>query len=119
MTVFFGLMIRFLVPLWVQACVFFLKNRVGDKSSEGTSWFASGVMVAASVWSCWIPPWSCLLPMEDWTLSRPAEGLLAAWLFLLLIDRMIPHLHMGAEKAEGPSCSLKISTMLVLAGHPS
>ena len=77
--------------------------------------FASGVMVAASVWSLLIPSMDMSASMGRLAFVPACGGLLVGMAFLLLMDRVIPHLHMGAEKAEGPSCSLKKSTMLVLA----
>ena len=77
--------------------------------------FASGVMVAASVWSLLIPSMDMSASMGRLAFIPACGGLLIGMAFLLFMDRVIPHLHMGAEKAEGPSCSLKKSTMLVLA----
>ena len=107
MTVFFGLMIPFLGTTLGAACVFFLKNALGTKVQKALLGFASGVMVAASVWSLLIPSMELSASMGRLAFVPACGGLLAGMAFLLLMDRMIPHLHMGAEKAEGPSCSLK------------
>ena len=115
MTVFFGLMIPFLGTTLGAACVFFLKNALGTKVQKALLGFASGVMVAASVWSLLIPSMDLSASMGRLAFVPACGGLLAGMAFLLLMDRVIPHLHMGAVKAEGPSCSLKKSTMLVLA----
>lgn len=115
MTVFFGLMIPFLGTTLGAACVFFLKNALGTKVQKALLGFASGVMVAASVWSLLIPSMDLSASMGRLAFVPACGGLLAGMAFLLLMDRVIPHLHMGAKKAEGPSCSLKKSTMLVLA----
>ena len=115
MTVFFGLMIPFLGTTLGAACVFFLKNALGTKVQKALLGFASGVMVAASVWSLLIPAMDLSASMGRLAFVPACGGLLAGMAFLLLMDRVIPHLHMGAKKAEGPSCSLKKSTMLVLA----
>ena len=115
MTVFFGLMIPFLGTTLGAACVFFLKNALGTKVQKALLGFASGVMVAASVWSMLIPAMDLSASMGSLAFVPACGGLLAGMAFLLLMDRVIPHLHMGAKKAEGPSCSLKKSTMLVLA----
>ena len=115
MTVFFGLMIPFLGTTLGAACVFFLKNALGTNVQKALLGFASGVMVAASVWSLLIPSMDLSASMGRLAFVPACGGLLAGMAFLLLMDRVIPHLHMGAEKAEGPSCSLKKSTMLVLA----
>ena len=115
MTVFLGLMIPFLGTTLGAACVFFLKNALGTNVQKALLGFASGVMVAASVWSLLIPSMDLSASMGRLAFVPACGGLLAGMAFLLLMDRVIPHLHMGAEKAEGPSCSLKKSTMLVLA----
>ena len=115
MTVFLGLMIPFLGTTLGAACVFFLKNALGTNVQKALLGFASGVMVAASVWSLLIPSMDLSASMGRLAFVPACGGLLAGMAFLLLMDRVIPHLHMGAEKAEGPGCSLKKSTMLVLA----
>lgn len=115
MTVFFGLMIPFLGTTLGAACVFFLKNALGTKVQKALLGFASGVMVAASVWSLLIPSMELSASMGRLDFVPACGGLLAGMAFLLLIDRMIPHLHMGAEKAGGPQLFAKKSTMLVLA----
>ncbi len=115
MTVFLGLMIPFLGTTLGAACVFFLKNALGTNVQKALLGFASGVMVAASVWSLLIPSMDLSASMGRLAFVPACGGLLAGMAFLLLMDRVIPHLHMGAEKAEVPSCSLKKSTMLVLA----
>ena len=107
MTVFFGLMIPFLGTTLGAACVFFLKNALGTNVQKALLGFASGVMVAASVWSLLIPSMDLSASMGRLAFVPACGGLLAGMAFLLLMDRVIPHLHMGAEKAEGPSCSLK------------
>ena len=77
--------------------------------------FASGVMVAASVWSLLIPAMDMSEEMGKYAFIPAAAGFLLGILFLLGMDRAVPHLHMGAECSEGPKCSLKKTTMLVLA----
>ena len=115
MTVFLGLMIPFLGTTLGAACVFFLKKELGANVQKALLGFASGVMVAASVWSLLIPSMDMSASMGRLAFIPACGGLLIGMAFLLFMDRVIPHLHMGAEKAEGPSCSLKKSTMLVLA----
>lgn len=77
--------------------------------------FASGVMVAASVWSLLIPSMEMSENMGKYAFIPAAAGFLLGIFFLLMMDQAVPHLHMGAEKSEGPKCSLKKTTMLVLA----
>lgn len=71
--------------------------------------------MAASVWSLLIPAMDMSEEMGKYAFIPAAAGFLLGILFLLGMDRAVPHLHMGAECAEGPKCSLKKTTMLVLA----
>ena len=115
MNTFIGLMIPFLGTTLGAACVFFLKNELKPKVQKALLGFASGVMVAASVWSLLIPAMDMSEGMGKWAFIPAAVGLLLGIAFLLSMDRIIPHLHMGSEVSEGPKTSLKKTTMLVLA----
>jgi ZIP family zinc transporter len=74
--------------------------------------FASGVMVAASVWSLLIP--SMEMGQGTGAVIPPTVGLLAGFAFLLLIDYITPHIHASGE-AEGPRSSLSRTAKLALA----
>lgn len=115
MEVFFGLMIPFAGTALGAACVFFLRNQLKPLVQKALLGFASGVMVAASVWSLLIPAMDMSEHMEKLSFVPAAVGLLLGIAFLLLMDRITPHLHLGEDKAEGPKTSLKKTTMLVLA----
>ena len=115
MSVFFGLMIPFVGTASGAACVFFLKNELKPLVQKALLGFASGVMVAASVWSLLIPSMDMAAGMGRMAFFPAAAGLLLGVFFLLLMDRVIPHLHLGSSVAEGPKTSLKKTTMLVLA----
>ena len=88
---------------------------MGTKVQKALLGFASGVMVAASVWSLLIPSMDLSASMGRLAFVPACGGLLAGMAFLLLMDRMIPHLNMLAEKAEGTSFSIKKTSMLVIA----
>lgn len=97
------------------ATVFFLKGAMSDRLQKALLGFASGVMIAASVWSLLIPA----IEMEEssggiaWL---PAVvGFLLGIVFLLLLDTVIPHLHLNSDCPEGKPCGLGKSFMLVLA----
>lgn len=97
------------------ATVFFLKGAMSDRLQKALLGFASGVMIAASVWSLLIPA----IEMEEssggiaWL---PAVvGFLLGIGFLLLLDTVIPHLHLNSDCPEGKPCGLGKSFMLVLA----
>ena len=115
MSVFFGLMIPFVGTAAGAACVFFLKIELKPLVQKALLGFASGVMVAASVWSLLIPSMDMAAGMGRMAFFPAAAGLLLGVFFLLLMDRVIPHLHLGSSVAEGPKTSLKKTTMLVLA----
>lgn len=110
-----GLLLPFLGTTLGAACVFFMKGQMKPLVQKMLLGFASGVMVAASVWSLLIPAMDMSEEMGKYTFIPAAAGFLLGILFLLGMDRAVPHLHMGAECAEGPKCSLKKTTMLVLA----
>ena len=97
------------------ACVFFLRKELSSLVQKALLGFASGVMVAASVWSLLIPCMDMSEHMGKFAFVPAAVGLLLGMAFLLAMDRAVPHLHMGADKSEGPKTSLKKTTMLVLA----
>ena len=115
MNIAVGLLIPFLGTTLGAACVFFLKNEIKPLVQKALLGFASGVMVAASVWSLLIPAIDMSEEMGKLAFVPAAVGFALGIVFLLGMDRMIPHLHMNADKPEGPETNLKKTTMLVLA----
>ena len=115
MEIFLGLLIPFIGTTAGAACVFFMKNDLKPLVQKMLLGFASGVMVAASVWSLLMPAMEMSSDMEKFSFVPAAVGFLLGIGFLLLMDKLIPHLHMGCEQSEGPKCKLKKTTMLVLA----
>ena len=115
METFWGLMIPFIGTTAGAACVFFLKNEIKPLVQKALLGFASGVMVAASVWSLLIPSMDMASGMGKLAFIPAAAGLMLGVAFLLLMDRIIPHLHLGTDVSEGPRTALKKTTMLVLA----
>jgi len=77
--------------------------------------FAAGVMVAASVWSLIIPAMEQSEHMGRLSFLPAFAGVWAGFLFLLLLDQFIPHLHLNTDCPEGTPCNLGKSTMMVLA----
>ena len=110
-----GILIPFLGTSLGAACVFFMKKNLSDRVQRALSGFASGVMVAASVWSLLIPAMESSAGMERWAFLPASVGFLLGIFFLLLLDHLIPHLHRNADQAEGPKSKLQRTTMLVLA----
>ena len=110
-----GLLIPFVGTSAGAACVFFMKDKLGDKVQRGLTGFASGVMVAASIWSLIIPAIEQSKHLGNMSFIPSAIGFLLGIVFLLILDSVIPHLHMNTDKAEGPKSKLKRTTMMVLA----
>ena len=110
-----GILIPFIGTTLGAACVFFLKNEIKPLVQKSLLGFASGVMVAASVWSLLIPAIDMSEEMGRFAFLPAAVGFVLGILFLLLMDRIIPHLHLNSREPEGRKSSLQKSTMLVLA----
>ena len=115
MEVFLGILIPFLGTALGAACVFFMKKSLGDLVQRSLAGFAAGVMVAASIWSLLIPAIAQSDHMGRLSFLPALAGFWAGALFLLLLDRLIPHLHVGSDQAEGPKSKLGRTTMMVLA----
>ncbi len=115
LNVFEGITIPFLGTALGAACVFFMKRELGRNVQRALTGFAGGVMVAASIWSLLIPAMNQSEDKGRWAFAPAAAGFWLGILFLLLLDRVIPHLHMNAQKAEGLKSRAKKTTMMVLA----
>ena len=115
METFLGIMIPFLGTTLGASCVFFMKKSLGDLVQRSLAGFAGGVMVAASIWSLLIPAIEQSESMGKLSFLPAFIGFWGGVLFLLLLDRLIPHLHVGSEQAEGPKSKLGRTTMMVLA----
>ena len=113
--VIYGLLIPFVGTSLGSACVFFLKKGLGDRVQRGLTGFASGVMVAASIWSLLIPAMEQSAGEEALAFLPAVIGFWAGILFLLGLDHLIPHLHQKSSHAEGPHTQLRRSTMMILA----
>lgn len=112
---FQGILIPFLGTTLGSACVLFMKNSLNQMVQRALTGFAAGVMVAASVWSLLIPAMEQSETMGKLSFLPAAAGFWLGILFLLLLDRAVPHLHMNSSKAEGPQSSLQKQVLLVLA----
>ena len=113
--IFWSLLTPFFGTALGAACVFFLKKGLGDRVQRGLTGFASGVMVAASIWSILIPAMEQSAGVGGWAFLPAVTGFWAGILFLLGLDHLIPHLHQRSQQAEGPRTQLQRSTMMVLA----
>ena len=110
-----GICIPFLGTMLGAACVFFQKNNMHPLVQKVLTGFAAGVMVAASIWSLLIPAMDQVESMGKFAFVPAVIGFWLGVLFLLALDFVIPHMHLGSSEAEGPKTNLKKTTMMVLA----
>lgn len=115
MNIMLGILIPFLGTTLGAASVFFLKKEIRPSIQKALLGFASGVMVAASVWSLLIPAIDSSEALGKFAFLPAAIGFTFGILFLLSLDKIIPHLHLNSKEPEGKKANLKKSTMLVLA----
>ncbi|MBO4599915.1 MAG: ZIP family metal transporter [Bacteroidales bacterium] len=109
--VIIGLLMPLLGTMLGSSFVFFMRRDIPDRLQKSLLGFASGVMVAAGFWSLLLPS----INMAGSNVMPAAVGFLAGMGFLLLIDELTPHLHIGSNKAEGPRSRLSRTAMLALA----
>ena len=98
-----------------SAFVFFIRGEMSLRLQKSLLGFASGVMVAASVWSLLMPSMDMVADSGRWSVVPAAVGFISGMGFLLIIDNMTPHLHLGTDKPEGPRSRLSRTAMLTLA----
>ena len=110
-TLLIGILLPLAGTMAGSAFVFFMRRDIPDRLQKTLLGFASGVMISASVWSLLIPS----IEMAEERVVPAAVGFLAGVAFLLLLDELTPHLHLGAQKAEGPRSRLSRTAMLTLA----
>lgn len=110
-----GILIPFVGTSLGAACVFFMKKEMSSLVQRIMTGLAAGVMVAASIWSLLIPAIEQSEDMGKLSFIPAVVGFMLGIFFLLILDTVIPHLHMNSSETEGPKSSLKRSTMLVLA----
>ncbi|MBP5771326.1 MAG: ZIP family metal transporter [Bacteroidaceae bacterium] len=115
MTLIIGLLIPLLGTMFGAAFVFLMKDEMSPRLQKTLLGFASGVMVAASVWSLLIPAMEMETDRGVWAVLPAAVGFLLGMVFLLLLDELTPHLHLGTEKPEGLRSHLSRTAMLALA----
>lgn len=113
--IFSGLMIPFLGTTLGAGMVFFMKGSMNQKLEKMLLGFAAGVMIAASVWSLLIPSIEMTEQAGGIAWIPACVGFLLGMIFLLLLDSVIPHLHLDSDKPEGPKTKLGKAAMLVLA----
>ncbi|MBQ6433278.1 MAG: ZIP family metal transporter [Bacteroidaceae bacterium] len=115
MALLIGLLIPLLGTMLGSAFVFLMKDEMSVRLQKSLLGFASGVMVAASVWSLLIPAMEMEEGSGAWSVVPAAVGFLLGIGFLLALDELTPHLHLGATSPEGPRSHLSRTAMLALA----
>ena len=115
MALYLALLLPFAGTVLGAAFVFFLKGKMNLTLQRSLTGFAAGVMVAASIWSLIIPAIEQSENMGAWSFVPALVGVWAGFGFLLLLDHIIPHLHLNSQCPEGTPCGLGKSTMMVLA----
>ena len=113
--VLLGILIPFAGTALGSGMVFFMKKEMNGRLQKLLLGFASGVMIAASVWSLLIPALDMSEESGGIAWFPAAAGFLLGMGFLLILDTLTPHLHFTEEKPEGMPAHLKKTTMLVLA----
>lgn len=115
MTVFLGVFIPFIGTMLGSACVFFMKRSLGLQIQRALTGFAAGVMVAASIWSLLIPAIEQAADMGKGAVLPAVVGFWLGILFLLILDKLIPHLHRNDDQPEGVKSGFGRTTMMLLA----
>lgn len=115
MKIFLGLLIPFLGTMLGSGTVFLMKNEMDKKIEKLLLGFASGVMIAASIWSLIIPSISMAEEQGKVAWIPASIGFMFGIVFLLVLDSLIPHLHLKSDKPEGIKTKLKKTTMMMLA----
>ena len=113
--VLWAVIMPFLGTVLGSGFVFFLKGQMNRTLQRSLTGFAAGVMVAASVWSLIIPAMDQSAHMGKLAFLPAFVGVWGGFLFLLALDKLIPHLHLNSDCPEGMPCGLGKSTMMVLA----
>ena len=115
MDIFWGLLIPFLGTMLGVGTVFLMRNKMNKKIEKLLLGFASGVMIAASIWSLIIPSINMAEEQGKVAWIPASIGFMFGIVFLLVLDSLIPHLHLKSDKPEGVKSKLKKTTMMVLA----
>ena len=116
MLTFIGFTIIFLATTAGSAMVYFFKRDIPKRTNAVILGFAAGVMIAAAVWSLLIPSIDAAeATFGQWAWLPGAVGFLLGGLFLVMLDHVLPHFHVGTGHEEGPHVKVQKSTRLFLA----
>ncbi len=114
-SVLIGILIPFIGTTLGALCVYFMKQEMPLKIEKRLSGFAAGVMVSASIWGLLIPSMEQSSHLNELKVVPAVVGFWAGTLFLLMIDNLIPHLHIHSEEPEGIKSSFSDTVMMFLA----
>lgn len=112
--IIFSLIIPFVGTILGASFIFFFK-KMNNMLLKGFTGFAAGVMVAASIWSLILPAFEQTSSLGKLSFLPIFIGIWVGFLFFLVLDRIIPHLHNGSEESEGLKCDLNKSIMTSFA----
>ena len=110
-----GLLIPFVGTAAGAACVFFMRKELSLNVQRALTGFAAGVMTAAAIWSLIIPSMEQSRHLGKLAFLPAFIGFWFGILFLLILDKITPHLHRNAGQPEGPKRGFSKNTMMVLA----
>lgn len=113
--VIWGLLVPFIGTSAGSACVFFMKKDLDQTVQRALTGFAGGVMVAASIWSLLLPAMEQSENLGQLSFLPAVIGFWLGTLFLLLLDHVVPHLHMNADESEGPESNMSRLTKMTMA----
>lgn len=113
--IIYGVLIPFVGTTMGAACIFVMRKQLNRMVQRALTGFAAGVMTAASIWSLLLPAMDQAEAMGRFACIPAVVGFWLGILFLLLLDRTIPHLHAHSDEPEGVKANLRKTTMLVLA----
>ena len=111
----FSIIIPFIGTVLGASCVFFIKKQLNNNILKAFSGFAAGVMFAAAIFSLILPSFEYSANLGKLSFIPIIIGLWVGFLFLMLLDKIIPHMHIESGEAEGLKSNLKKSTMTALA----
>ena len=111
--IWLGIWIPFLGTVLGASCVYLLK-KCSPLMTRCMSGIAGGVMVAASIWSLILPSIEESVYLGKFSFVPCLMGLWLGVVLLLVLDRVIPHMHINQEE-EGPDSHLSKTTKLMLA----
>lgn len=113
--IIFSIIIPFIGTVLGSALVYIFKDKISDSVLKAFSGFAAGVMIAASIWSLIIPSFDASASKGNLAFLPVLIGLLVGFIFLMILDKLIPHMHTNSEETEGIRCSLPRSIMTSIA----